>query len=292
MGNRIELFARNDEKEMDIAWCPGCGNFSILNILKAALSEMEEITPENMVLVSGIGQAAKIPHYFRTNTFNGLHGRSLPVAQMIKAVNPELHVISESGEGDMYGEGGNHFIHAIRRNPDITNLVHDNMIYGLTKGQASPTTQKGTVTPVQINGVFLEQFNPIATAITMGATFVARASSGDPVQTKEIIKKAIRHKGYALVDILQPCVTFNKINTYKWFKENSYYLDENYNSENKMKALEIAFNTEKLALGIIYKNEDKKAFHEQLTIYKENKEPLFKRKHNIKELESFINSKI
>lgn len=123
----------------EIAWCPGCGNFGILNILKKSLAELE-ITPENLVMVSGIGQAAKTPQYLKTNFFNGLHGRALPVATAIKAANPELTVIAESGDGCMYGEGGNHFIHSIRRNPNITCIVHNNMIYGLTKGKASPTS--------------------------------------------------------------------------------------------------------------------------------------------------------
>ena len=214
-----------DMGDTDIAWCPGCGDFGILTSLKKALAELE-IRPENLVIVSGIGQAAKLPHYLRCHTFNGLHGRALPPATAIKSVNPELVVIAESGDGDMYGEGGNHFITTIRRNPDITNIVHNNMVYGLTKGQASPTSRKGFVTPVQVNGVILEPFNPIAVAIALDASFVARAFIGDMEKTKEILKKAITHKGYALVDIFQPCVSFNKINTYKWFKENTYYLSD------------------------------------------------------------------
>ncbi|GAI14302.1 unnamed protein product, partial [marine sediment metagenome] len=161
-----------DIGNIDIAWCLGCGNFSILKILKQALAELE-IKPTNLVLVSGIGQAAKTPHYFKTNVFNGLHGRALPSATAIKAANPALTVIAESGDGDMYGEGGNHFLHTIRRNPNITNIVHNNMVYGLTKGQASPTSQKGFKTPVQVNGVFLEPFNPLAVAIALDASFVA-----------------------------------------------------------------------------------------------------------------------
>lgn len=204
---------RFDMGDIDIAWCPGCGNFVILNALKQALLELE-IIPENLVLVSGIGQAAKIPQYLQANFFNGLHGRSLPVATAIKAANPELDVIAESGDGCMYGEGGNHLVHAIRRNPGITNIVHNNMVYGLTKGQASPTSPCGLVTPAQVDGVFQEPLNPLALAISLDASFVARAFAGDVKQTKEIIKKAITHKGYALVDILQPCVSYNKVNTY------------------------------------------------------------------------------
>jgi hypothetical protein len=172
-----------DMGDIDIAWCPGCGNFPILKILKQALAELQ-IEPTNLVVVSGIGQAAKIPHYFRTNCFDGLHGRALPPATAIKAANPGLTVIAESGDGDMYGEGGNHFVHTIRRNTDITNIVHNNMVYGLTKGQASPTSQLGFKTPVQVAGVFLEPFNPLAVAIALDASFVARAFAGDIKATR------------------------------------------------------------------------------------------------------------
>ena len=154
-----------DMGKIDMAWCPGCGNFSIRNILTKALAELE-IPPVKLVVVSGIGQAAKIPHYMKTHFFNGLHGRALPPATAIKVVNPEMTVIAESGDGDMYGEGGNHLVHAMRRNPDITNIVHNNMVYGLTKGQASPTSQCGFKTPVQVKGVILAPFNPIALAIS------------------------------------------------------------------------------------------------------------------------------
>src|SRR3989339_858463 len=140
------------DSKTEIAWCPGCGNLWILNALKDALVELE-IAPKNLVIVSGIGQAGKTPHYLSCNLFNGLHGRALPPATGIKAINPELVVIAEGGDGDMYGEGGNHLTHVIRRNPNITCIVHNNMVYGLTKGQASPTSQCGFKTPVQVSGV-------------------------------------------------------------------------------------------------------------------------------------------
>lgn len=270
----------------DLAWCPGCGNFPILNILKNALSELD-ITPNETVICSGIGQAAKTPHYLRVNYFNGLHGRTLPPATAIKLAHPKLTVIAESGDGDTYGEGGNHFMHAIRRNPDITNIVHDNMIYGLTKGQASPTTEKGMKTPVQVNGVQLEQFNPVATAISLGATFVARAFAGDIVQTKEIIKAAIRHKGYALVDVFQPCVVFNKQNTYQWFKANSYYLDETHVKKDKLRALEIAFDVERLALGVLYQEENKPTYE---TLARHNDQPLFEKSFDRQKIENLLES--
>jgi len=259
-----------DIPNADIAWCPGCGNFGILNIMKKALTEMN-ISPRNLVFSSGIGQAAKIPQYLQCHYFNGLHGRSLPVATAIKAVNPKLTVIAESGDGCTYGEGGNHFIHTIRRNPDIVNLVHNNMIYGLTKGQGSPTTNKGMKTSLQLNGYPLEPFNPIATALSCGATFIARAFSGDVKGSVEILKKAVEHKGYAIIDMLQPCVTFNKLNTYKWFKENTYSINDN---TDKKRAFEISMEQESLALGVIYKGKETESFTERTGIYESNKRPL------------------
>ena len=272
-----------DIEDIDIAWCPGCGNFGIRNILMETLAELE-IKPKNLVIVSGIGQAAKTPHYIKCNTFNGLHGRALPPAVAIKAVNPELVVIAESGDGDMYGEGGNHFMNNIRRNPDITNIIHNNMVYGLTKGQASPTSQKGFVTPVQVNGVILEPFNPIAVAIALEASFVARAFIGDIEETKEILKKAVAHKGYALVDIFQPCVSFNKINTFQWFKENTYYLDNSFDPYNREQAFAKAIEKGKLPLGIFYIIKDKPIFEESLNVYQENSVPIIHRKYDLRKL--------
>ena len=276
-------------EDIDIAWCPGCGNHAILRIIKKALAELD-IAPNDLALVSGIGQAAKTPHYYRCNFFNGLHGRSLPAATAIKASNPNLTVIAESGDGCTYGEGGNHFIHTVRRNPDITNIVHNNMVYGLTKGQASPTSPHELRTPIQIDGVFPEPFNPLAVAISLDASFVARASAGDADQTKEIIKKAIQHKGYALVDVFQPCVTYNKINTAKWFKENTYYLDDSYDPADRMKAFETAIETDKLALGVIYLN-PKPTFEEKLSVYAESKEPLFMRERDLSKIADLIESR-
>ncbi|OHB62657.1 MAG: 2-oxoacid ferredoxin oxidoreductase [Planctomycetes bacterium RBG_13_50_24] len=274
--------------DIDIAWCPGCGNFPILKTLKRALAELQ-IKSTDLVLVSGIGQAAKIPHYLKANVFNGLHGRALPAATAIKAANPALTVIAESGDGDMYGEGGNHFIHTIRRNPNITNIVHNNMVYGLTKGQASPTSQKGFVTPVQVRGVFLEPFNPLAVAIALNASFVARAFAGDIDRTVDILKKAIEHKGYALVDIFQPCVTFNRINTIQWFKEHTYYL-EDHDPSDRQKAFEKATETEKLPLGVFYKSPQKPAFEENVGIYEEKQIPLYERDLDKKELNNLIDT--
>lgn len=276
---------------IDIAWCPGCGNFGILKAMEGALAEME-IPSENLVMVSGIGQAAKIPHYMKCNAFNGLHGRALPAAVAIKASNPDLVVIAESGDGDMYGEGGNHFLATIRRNPDITNIVHNNMVYGLTKGQASPTSQRGFITPVQVAGVILEPFNPIAVAVALDASFVARAYIGDIDMTKDIIKKAISHRGYALVDIFQPCVSFNKINTYKWFKEHTYDIEDSYDPTDRVRAFEKAIDSSKFPLGVIYTNRKKPIFEQSLAAYDKDTTPVIKRERNLKMLQGFIDKKI
>jgi len=276
-----------DMGDIDIAWCPGCGNFPIHKTLKEALAELE-IDPTELVLVSGIGQAAKIPHYIRAHVFNGLHGRALPPATAIEASNPKLTVIAESGDGDMYGEGGNHFIHCIRRNPNITNIVHDNMVYGLTKGQASPTSRLGFKTPVQVGGVFLEPFNPLAVAIALDASFVARANAQDREQTKELMKRAIAHEGYALLDIFQPCVTFNKLNTYQWFKEHVYYLDDSYDPHDRVAAFAKALETERLPLGVFYLSPEKAGFAENTGVYREDERPLYARDVDRKKLDSLI----
>ena len=276
-----------DMGEVDIAWCPGCGNFSILKILKGALAELA-IEPTNLVLVSGIGQAAKIPHYLKSNLFNGLHGRALPAATAIKAANTALTVIAESGDGDMYGEGGNHFLHTIRRNPDITNIVHDNMVYGLTKGQASPTSRIGFKTPVQVAGVSLEPFNPLAVAIALKGSFVARAFAGDAEQTKEILKRAIEHKGYALVDMFQPCPSFNRLNTNDWFKEHTYYLEDSHDPADRNEAFRRATEEDKFPLGIFYVNNDKKTFEDNIGIYEDDRRPLYERKPDFERLQRLI----
>lgn len=183
-------------------------------------------------------------------------------------------------------------MHAIRRNPDITNIVHNNMVYGLTKGQASPTSQTGFKTPVQVNGVTLEPFNPLAVAIALDASFVSRVFCGDKARTKEILKKAVLHKGYALVDILHPCVSFNKINTYKWFKENTYYLEDSYDPSDRVDAFRRAIEQGKLPLGIFYVNPGKRAtFGENTGVYAENKEPLYRRELDTKRLNNLILSK-
>lgn len=254
---------RFDRIVEDNAWCPGCGNFSILQHLKEALEEMG-LDPLMSVVVSGIGQAAKTPQYMHVHMFNGLHGRALPVAQGVKISNPSLTVIAEGGDGDMYGEGGNHFMAAIRRNADIINIVHNNMVYGLTKGQASPTSQRGFKTSVQTEGVHVEPFNPIATAISLDASLVIRTFSGNKEHCKEMLKIAIAHKGYVLIDIFQPCVTFNKTNTFKWFKENVYLLTKEYDPTDKVKAFEKSLESHPFPIGVIYKSPQKVVLEDAL----------------------------
>ncbi len=276
-----------DMEDIEITWCPGCGNYPLLDTLKGALAGLE-LEPRDVVIVSGIGQAAKTPHYLRCNMFNGLHGRAIPLATGVKAANPGLTVLAVGGDGDMYGEGGNHFIHAIRRNPDITNLVHDNMVYGLTKGQASPTSPMGMVTPVQVHGVAHEPINPLALAITLGASFAARAFTGDGEGTTRTIQEAIRHRGYALVDILQPCVTYNRINTYSWFEDNTYHLDGSHDPTDRMEALRAAMNPKKLALGILYQDAGRRTMEDGLALYAESREPLHRRAVDREELVKHI----
>lgn len=264
------------EEKPDIAWCPGCGDFAIRSALLGALKELG-IERRKLVMVSGIGQAAKMPQYLNSSFFNGLHGRALPAATAIKAAAPDLAVIAEGGDGDMYGEGGNHFLHACRRNPDITLFVHDNMVYGLTKGQAAPTTRLGMKTPVQVFGVASEPLNPMALAVAMNVGFVARAFSGDIAGTRELMKRAMMHKGFALVDIFQPCVSFNKLNTLQWFKENTYALGSGYDPRDRAAAFAKALEETPFPLGVIYESDARPSFEEGLPVYREDKRPLRER---------------
>lgn len=236
------------------SWCPGCGNFGILGSLKSAL-EAENLKPQDVLMVSGIGQAAKLPHYMNTNGFNGLHGRALPAALGAQAANRSLKIIVATGDGDALAEGGNHFMHNIRRNLDLVHLLHDNQVYGLTKGQASPTTPLGQITTLQTSGVRVVPINPTTIAIASHCTFVARSFSGDPAHLKKMIQLALQHKGYALIDILQPCPSFNKVNTLKWYKENIFHLDDSYDPHDKVKAFEMSLKWGEetgIPLGVLY----------------------------------------
>jgi 2-oxoglutarate ferredoxin oxidoreductase subunit beta len=247
------------EKQFDThvenAWCPGCGNFGILNAVKKALAATGKEKHE-IVLVSGIGQAAKLPHYVDVNVFNGLHGRALPAAAAIKMANPSLTVVVTSGDGDIYGEGGNHFLHNIRRNVDIALFVHDNQVYGLTKGQASPTSDLGWAGSLQRAGVVSGPFPPLAVALAMGCGFVGRGFAADLDFTADLMLQAIRFPGFALVDILQPCVTFNKKNTYPWYAKMAYKLPEGHDVTDRVRAFALALEwEERIPLGVLYRQE-------------------------------------
>ncbi|TAN62462.1 2-oxoacid:ferredoxin oxidoreductase subunit beta [bacterium] len=240
--------------KFETAWCPGCGNFGILDAVKDALVKMQ-LDPHGIVLVSGIGQAAKLPHYLFSNVFNGLHGRAIPAATGIKIANRKLVVIVTSGDGDIYGEGGNHLIHAIRRNIDITVIVHNNQVYALTKGQASPTSDLGFVTKVQPRGVIDAPVHPLSLAIALGAGFVARSFAGDKEHLSLMIQEGIKHKGFALIDVLQWCVTFNKKNNFMWYKQRASKLGPDYDPHDKIKAFEKSLEWgDKIPVGILYKN--------------------------------------
>ena len=272
----IKISNTEYDLETEIHWCPGCGNFSAMKVMKETLTELG-IKPKDFVLVSGIGQAGKFPHFMKSQSFNGLHGRYLSVALGIKAANPDLHVIAVSGDGCTLSEGGNHFLHTIRYNPDVVNIVHNNMVYGLTKGQASPTSQVGFKTKVQVFGVINEPFNAVAVAIALNASFVARAFVGDIETTKAILKKAINHKGYALIDLLCPCVTFNRVNTFQWYKANSYNIDKTHNPYDQESAMKLALDTNKFALGVLYINLNKNTYGENVRIYDNDNRPLYQR---------------
>jgi 2-oxoglutarate ferredoxin oxidoreductase subunit beta len=271
---------------LDPAWCPGCGNFGILAAVKKALLELD-IEPYRVLMVSGIGQAGKLPHYTRGNVLNVLHGRALPAAMGAKMANPELIILAIGGDGDGYGEGGNHFLHAMRRNHDITYLVHNNQIYGLTKGQASPTSDQGFVTKTTPEGAGLP-INPVVLAIVAGASFVGRGFAGDVEHLASLIEGGITHKGFAFIDILQPCVSFNHKNTHKWYRDRVYKVedDADYDPGDKLAAFNKAQEWgERIPVGIIYK-ESRPTFEEQLPALK--KGPLVKQKVDTRRIDRLL----
>lgn len=243
-------------------WCPGCGDFTVLAALQKAVAELG-LEPEQVVLVSGIGCSGKISQYFNSYGFHSLHGRSLPTATGVKLANQDLTVIAAGGDGDGYGIGMGHFVHTIRRNIDITYIVMDNHIYGLTTGQTSPTSERGFRSKTSPKGAAEEPVKALETAIVNGAGFVAQAFSGDVKQMTRIFKEAIIHKGFALVNCFSPCVTFNKVNTYEWFKEQLVNVDEreDYQPEDADCALRVLTETNGTVTGILYKQE-KPVYHE------------------------------
>lgn len=270
----------------ETAWCPGCGNFNILECLRTALDELGK-DPYEVLMVAGIGQAAKLPQYISANYFCGLHGRSLPAAVAAKIANENLTVIVDTGDGDSYGEGGNHFLHNIRRNVNITHFVHDNQIYGLTKGQASPTSVEGLVTDVQVHGNTTTPLNPVLVAMAVGAGFVGRAFSGHKDHLISIMKQAIEYDGYAIVDILQPCVSFNKVNTFAYYNQRVYELDESYDPTDKLSAMQKAMEfEEKIPIGVLYR-EERKTFHQKNSVLKSGI-PLLDRTTNMDTINGII----
>ena len=242
-------------------WCPGCPNFGIQTALKRALSSLE-LAPHQICLVSGIGQAAKTPHYIAANLFNGLHGRALPAATGIQIANPKLKTIVTSGDGCIYGEGGNHLLHAFRRNPDITVLVHDNQIYALTKGQGSPTTRKGEKTRLQFDGVKSDPAQMLATAIVHGCGFVARGFAGDLDTLTDILQQAIAYRGLSLVDILQPCITWGN-HPVSWYQERVVPVPSDHDPTDRSTAIELALEApDRFPVGVLYQVPPRDVFGE------------------------------
>ncbi len=252
--------------EREVTWCPGCGDYGILSAVKMALAQLQ-IPPHETFFVSGIGCGSKLPDYLHANGYLGLHGRSLPIAQGVKLANHNLKVIATIGDGDGYGIGAGHFVHALRRNSDITMIVEDNKVYALTKGQYSPTSTKGWVSSTTPDGAIEIEFNPAVMAIAGGATFVARAFSGDPKHMAATFAKAIAHKGFALVDVLQSCVVYNLVNTVEWYRPRVYKLDDdaNYNPRDYDAAMQKAHEWgDRIPLGVLYVDEERPTYEEQV----------------------------
>ena len=245
-------------------WCPGCGDWAIRLAIQNAMKALS-LEPWNTRVVFGIGCSGNMNDFLNAYAIHSLHGRAIPNAIGLKLAHHNSPVIAIAGDGDSYGEGGNHFLHAARGNHDITVIIHDNSIYGLTTGQAAPTSLQGMKAKSTPEGLIEVPINPLSLALTQGATFIAQAFAGDLKQTSELIKKGIEHKGFSLVNILQPCVTFNKINTYHYYLSKTYKLDEKYNSGDYKQALEKAeeLREEKYPLGVMYEIQ-KPAYHEQI----------------------------
>jgi 2-oxoglutarate/2-oxoacid ferredoxin oxidoreductase subunit beta len=238
-------------------WCPGCGDFGVLKSLKEALVTLK-IPGHEVLVVSGIGCSSNLPGFIRAYGVHSLHGRALAVASGAKLANSRLHVVAVGGDGDGYGIGLSHFVHSARRNLDLTYLVMNNEIYGLTTGQASPTTMLDVRTKTTPGGCAELPINPIALGIVSGATFVARAFSGEPKHMSRIFADAIAHRGFAVVDCMSPCVTYNKVNTYSWFKERVYRLEDDpaYNPADLTQAMEKAYEWgDRIPLGVVFRGQ-------------------------------------
>jgi 2-oxoglutarate ferredoxin oxidoreductase subunit beta len=262
MATVVELPVETFKGQIDPDWCPGCGDFGVLRSVQMAAAS-QGIRPENLMIVSGIGCSSNLPGFINAYGVHSLHGRSVPVATGVHLGNTDMKTVVCGGDGDGYGIGIGHLIHAMRRNLDMTYVVMDNQIYGLTTGQASPTTTKGHRTKSTPLGNAEVPLNPVALAITTGATYVARGFSGEQKQLAELIAGGLAHKGFALIDVFSPCVTYNKVNTYAWFKERTYKLeDEGWDPSDAARSLEKAFEWgepranggEGIPLGVLYKD--------------------------------------
>jgi len=244
-------------------WCPGCGNWGIGMAVKTAFVEMG-LSPSSIMISFGIGCSGNMNDFVNAYAMHGLHGRAIATAVGMKLANHKLPVCAIVGDGDCYGEGGNHFLHACRGNHDIKVIIHDNRVYGLTTGQVAPTAEKGQKSKSTPSGIIEVPVDPLALAITQGATFVAQTFAGDAKHMSETIKKAFQHTGFAVVNVLQPCVTFEKKASYQYYMQHVYKLDLNYNPTDKMAALEKAFEIgeEKFPLGVIYQSQ-RKAYHQE-----------------------------
>jgi 2-oxoglutarate ferredoxin oxidoreductase subunit beta len=244
------------KSEVKPDWCPGCGDYGVLNSLQKACADLN-LNPHEIMVVSGIGCSSNLPGFFNAYGMHSLHGRTVAVAQGAKFGNHDMTVIATGGDGDGYGIGVGHFIHAIRRNLDMTYIVMDNQIYGLTTGQTSPTTERLTKTKSTPLGSLENSLNPLALSLAGGASFVARGFSGEPTHLAEIFKKAIQHKGFAHVDVFSPCVTYNKTNTYAFFKQRVYKLeDEKHDTQNFEAAMTKAQEWgDRIPIGVFYAKE-------------------------------------
>ena len=237
-------------------WCPGCGNFAQLSAISAALADLK-IEPKDVVISSGIGCSSNLPEFINLYGFHGIHGRSLPVASAIKWANEKLTVLAYGGDGDGFFEGTQHFYHTAKRNVDITYIVSDNQIFGLTTGQASPTSQIGMKTKSTPEGNIEKHLNPLTIALTAGASFVARAFSGDALHLREVIKRGIQHKGFSFIDVFSPCVTYNKINTYDFFRQRVYKPETDVKDFDKAYKLAQEWG-EKIPIGVFYEVDAKR----------------------------------
>ena len=242
---------KSDEKP---TWCPGCGDFGVLNGLYNAM-RVKGYETKDIVIVSGIGCSSRLPFFVSSYGFHGVHGRAMPIATGIKTANPDLKVLAMGGDGDAFAIGGGHFIHAARRNLDICYVIMDNNIYGLTKGQTSPTSNVGFVTKTTPKGTPDRPINPLMLAVAGGATFVARAFSGKPKELAELIVQGIDHKGFAVIDCYSPCPTFNKVNTFKAYRDQVAELPADHDPTDLQQGIRAAASEDPLYLGILYRQE-------------------------------------